>query len=431
MDMEAVITDVRLSNAIAGERFHDWVGRAWVDTVADVGGDKVRRMVSEACASGFAAFRQVNQLFPSGLELPIEYTTVRVGGQAGLMAIGKSLQAVSELQARLVAAQHAMERDYWKLREVETRYRLLFDASAEAVLLLRADDLQVAEANPAAIRALGIGRGWDFPRELPPREREQFLGMLALARETGKAPGIVVHLGIEREPWTARATLANTGSSLSFILQLTSVSGRSVSAERAETLPIDALIEKLPDGFVVLDRDGIIRRANRAFLDLVQAATDGVVLGQSLQQWMGLPGADLAVLLAAIRRHGPVRLFPTALRGELGTTIDVEISAAGDQPADPAVIGLAIRDVSRRIGLPDHDLLRQALGVARIHGGTVPLRTIVDEVVGLVERDCVESALERTDGNRAAAAELLGMSRQSLYAKLARYGLDGGSRKSF
>ena len=87
----------------------------------------------------------------------MEYTTVRLGGKAGLIAIGRNLQAVAELQSRLIAAQQAMEQEYWKLREVETRYRLLFDASNEAVLLLKADTLRIMEANPAAIRAAGPG----------------------------------------------------------------------------------------------------------------------------------------------------------------------------------------------------------------------------------------------------------------------------------
>ena len=45
--------------------------------------------------------------------------------------------------------------------------------------------------------------------------------------------------------------------------------------------------------------------------------------------------------------------------------------------------------------------------------------------VGAVEKHYVTEALELTRGNRTAAAELLGLSRQSLYAKLWRYGLDG------
>ena len=46
----------------------------------------------------------------------------------------------------------------------------------------------------------------------------------------------------------------------------------------------------------------------------------------------------------------------------------------------------------------------------------------------IVEQHYIEAALELTRGNRTAAAELLGLSRQSLYAKLNRYGLDGRRR---
>ena len=52
------------------------------------------------------------------------------------VAIGRDLQALSTLQQRLVEAQQAVERDYWKLRQIETRYRLLFLRSSEAVLVV-------------------------------------------------------------------------------------------------------------------------------------------------------------------------------------------------------------------------------------------------------------------------------------------------------
>jgi DNA-binding NtrC family response regulator len=42
-----------------------------------------------------------------------------------------------------------------------------------------------------------------------------------------------------------------------------------------------------------------------------------------------------------------------------------------------------------------------------------------------VERHYIEAALKLTEGNRTAAAEMLGISRQSLYMKLDRYGIDG------
>jgi transcriptional regulator PpsR len=430
LDTDAVITDVTLSNAIAEEKFQDWVGRPWVDTVGDVGGDKVLRMISDARASGVSAFRQVTQRFPSGLELPIEYTTVRIGGQGGLVAVGKSLQAVSELQTRLIAAQHAMEQDYWKLREVETRYRLLFDASNEAVLLLRAEDLRVVEANPAAIRALGVTRGWDFLSEMAVQERASFQAMLVRTRESGKTPGIVVHLGPDRDPWIVRATLMNAESTAAFMLQLASMGSRSLAANRPEMPSLGALIERMPDAFVVLDREGTIRGANRSFLDLVQVGAHGAVLGQSLRKWLAVPGADMTVLLSNIRQNGTMRLFSTTILGELGTNVAVEISAAGDTAEKPSFIGVLIRDVGRRLADSANHGEDRASRYAKQRDENIPIREMVDHVVGLVERDYIESALTRTEGNRAAAAELLGMSRQSLYAKLNRYGLMADQKKA-
>jgi DNA-binding NtrC family response regulator len=55
--------------------------------------------------------------------------------------------------------------------------------------------------------------------------------------------------------------------------------------------------------------------------------------------------------------------------------------------------------------------------------GRVSLKDLVRETTDLIERLCIEAALELTHDNRASAAEMLGLSRQSLYVKLRRYGL--------
>jgi DNA-binding NtrC family response regulator len=55
--------------------------------------------------------------------------------------------------------------------------------------------------------------------------------------------------------------------------------------------------------------------------------------------------------------------------------------------------------------------------------GRVPLKDIVGQTTDLIEQMCIEAALQLTRDNRAAAAEMLGLSRQSLYVKLRRYGL--------
>jgi transcriptional regulator PpsR len=427
--MDGVIRDVTLSNAISGETVKAWVGRPWVETVADSGIDKVRRSVEDARSRGFSAYRQIPQLFPSGLELPIEYTTVRLGHDSGMLAVGRNLTAVSELQSRLVAAQQAMERDYWKLREVETRYRLLFDASTEAVLILNADDLRVEEANPAAIRALGLTRGWEFINEMAAHERDSFRALLTRVRESGRAPGGVFHLGADQAPWILRISLMNGDPSNVYMIQLIPVEGGApMIAPRTEPIALASLMQRIPDGFVVIDRDGVVRRANQAFVDLVQAGAEGAVLGQRLDRWLSRPGADLSTLLTTLRRNGMVRLFSTAIEGELGTEIDVEVSAAGDSVSDPAFIGVVIRDIGRRIPLLSEAPRQPALPALTGPSSKTPLRDLVQTAVAVVERHYLESALEITSGNRTAAAELLGVSRQSLYAKMNRYNLENGSQ---
>ena len=429
LDMDGIIQEVTLSNDVSNEPVDEWRGRPWTDTVADIGGGKVMRMVEDARESGVSAFRQVNQRFPSGLELPMEYTTVRLGGRAGLIAIGRNLKAVAELQSRLVNAQQAMEQDYWKLRDVETRYRMLFDASNEAVLLLSADILRIVEANPAAIRALGLARGRDILPEMSAEDREPFQAMLLRVRQNGRAPGTLLHLGANREAWIARASLMTSEPGPMFMVQLAPAGGNQIQERRTELASLDEFVDRLPDAFVVIDREGVVRRTNRAFLDLVQVGAEGAVLGERLARWLSRPGADLAVLLTNLHRHGSVRLFATGIQGELGVETDVEISAAGNPTGRPAYIALLIRDVGRRLTSNDGaESLQSALATVIEQTGKTSLRVLVRDTVGLVERHYIDAALQIAEGNRTAAAEILGLSRQGLYKKLAQYEMEGHSR---
>jgi transcriptional regulator PpsR len=430
LDLDGVIQDVTLSKAISDEAIDDWRGRAWVDTVADGVSGKIVRMLADARASGVSAFRQVNQRFPSGLEVPIEYTTVRLGGKAGMIAIGRNLNAVAELQSRLIAAQQAMEQEYWKLREVETRYRLLFDASNEAVLLLKADTLRIIEANPAAIRALGLARGRDLLPEMAAEEREPFQAMLQRVRQSGRAPGVLLHLGLERTGWLVRASLMTGEPGPVFLVQLAPAAGAQPQMDGSEQPTFDAFVDRLPDAIVVIGPDGVIRRANRAFLDLAQVGGEGALLGEPLGRWLSRPGADLGVLMANLHRHGSVRLFATTLQGELGGDTAVEISAVGDSLSRPNQIVLLLRDVGRRISVTeDATNLQAALAAVIEQSGKTSLRTLVRDTVGLVERHYIAAALDLSEGNRTAAAEILGMSRQGFYKKLAQYEIDGHSRQ--
>lgn len=438
LDMDGVIREATLSMAMAGESVDGWLGRPWVEIAGDAGGDKIRRMVDDARVSGISAFRQINQRFPSGAEIPMEFTTVLLGGRAGMLAVGKNLKAVAELQSRLIAAQQTMERDYWKLREIETRYRLVFDGSDEAVVIVSAANLRIVEANRAAVEALNSSRrrnedlaGRELLHEVAANDREAVRDMLTRVRERGKALSILVHLGAEAKPWMLRGSLITAEPGHVFLLQFTAANA-PVERSTGKVSGLEGLIDYLPDGFVALDAAGVITHVNQAFLDLVQVGAKGSVVGESLGRWLWQPGADLNALLANVEMHGAVRMFTTSIRGELGTDTEVEISAAageqgqdGDGKPDGKQIGVLLRNVSRRLpAAGEGDMLRAALGSLTEQIGKSSLRKLVKNTVSIVEQHYVKEALGLAKGNRTATAELLGLSRQSLYAKLNRYGLD-------
>lgn len=436
LDFEGVIRDASLSETFSGEHAERWIGTAWADTVRHSDAVHLHRLLDDARSQGVSAFRQVLQRLPSGLEVPIECTAVRLGGEAGVMVVGKNLRAVSELQNRLVEAQQAMERDYWKLREVETRYRLLFNSSAEAVLLLDATNMSILELNPAAGEALGMplnklrsGAAGRFLDTLLSEDREPFTRMLRQVRERGRAPAILLRLGASRDAWTARASLMASTMQEIFLVQLFPSGAQLGQSEARDSVAVEDLLERGPDGFVVIDGQGAVLRANRAFLDMAQMASETAVLGEPLGRWLGRPGADLTVLLANVLRLGAVRLFSTTLHGELGSEIDVELSATGNADENPRQVGVFLRDVGRRLSTGvASDGVGQLLSTLTQQIGKTTLRKLVDDTVQVVERHYIEAALELTGGNRTAAAELLGLSRQSLYVKLNRYDLENDAK---
>jgi transcriptional regulator PpsR len=197
------------------------------------------------------------------------------------------------------------------------------------------------------------------------------------------------------------------------------------------------LVQSAPDGFVVTSADGQIITANTAFLAMTQLASEQQARGQPLDRWLGRPGVDLQVLIAQLRQHGSVRLFATTVRDEFGPGMEVEISAVAITNGGQPCYGFAIRNIGRRLpsaAAPGQTAVRALpRPVEQLTEliGRASLKELVRDATDIIERLCIAAALEMTGDNRASAAEILGLSRQSLYVKLRRYGLgdlapDGG-----
>lgn len=434
VEPDGVIRDVAFGSDELAQavRARGWIGRPWTDAVTVESRPKVKELMRDAARKSDPRWRHLN--YPSArgaADVPILHVAVRAGTGNAFVCVGRSLGAMAALQQRLVEAQQTLERDYLRLRHAEARYRLLFQIAADGILVIDATTLKILEANPAAAQLLGAKPSELVGRTLAERLDRESVGALstlfASAGSTGWADSRRVRLGPEGAAHFVAASVFRQENATLLLVRLAPADAKSAAAAalarpRAQLLNI---VQSAPDGVVVTDPDGRILAANPAFLELAQLASEAQARGQPLDRWLGRQGVDLGVLTANLRQHGVVRLFATTLRGELGSAAEVEISAVAASNGDEPCLGFMIRDVARRlVAAPraGRSLPRSVEQLTELVG-RVSLKDIVREATDVIERLCIEAALELTRDNRASAAELLGLSRQSLYVKLHRYGL--------
>jgi transcriptional regulator PpsR len=436
LDPEGTVQDVAFQNeslvADLGDR-QRWVGRRWADLVTVESKPKIAAMLRDSDTLAATRWRQVNHPAASGPDVPVLYRAVRAGAGARgrIVAYGRDLRSVSALQQRLMDAQQAMERDYARLRSVETRYRLLFQYAREAVLIVDAAALKIVEANPAAERVFAgtvkrlVGR--NFADMFDAAGAKTLADLFAGIRASGRSDEAAARLAAGGPEIRVAAIFRQEGTTLLLvrIVAPQAEDGRPASASSDEASHA-RLLENAPDAFVTCDPAGRVLYANAAFLDLAQVATIEQARAGTLDQWLGRDGVDFNVLIANLRQRGSVRLFGTTLRGEMGAQTDVEVSAVSAMRGGEPEFSFAVRNVAGRVRVEPprgaRELPRSVEQLTELVG-RVSLKELVRETTDMIERLCIEAALELTRDNRASAAEMLGLSRQSLYVKLRRYGL--------
>ncbi len=431
LDLDGVIYDLAFGNEEwSTEWYGQWLGRPWVDTVTVESRSKIESLLADAKSRAAPRWRQVNHASSWGNDIPVTYTAMLIGERGPIVACGRELWSTSQMQQRLVNAQQSLERHYSKLRHVEARYRLLFQVTAEAVMVLDGRNWSIVEANPAAESLLGKGtdviRGTNFIETLDEGSRRDAMNFLSAVNASGRTNDVRVQLASGTTPIVLSASLFRQDNAGFILLRLKSSEIQTTPPAPVTPTNLLEIIDRSPDALVVTDSASRLVYCNPAFLDLVQMASMAQIVGNSLDQWLGRPGVDLNVLLVNLKQHGAVRLYPTTVHNEFGNIANVEVSAVAVTHGSDTHFGYLIRNVDQRSrgeGPTIGQNLPQSVHQLTELVGRVPLKELVRETIDEIERLCIEAALELTGDNRASAAELLGLSRQSLYVKLRRYGI--------
>jgi transcriptional regulator PpsR len=429
VDREGVIRDLSYAGDTPPvDEAGAWIGRPWIDTVTVESRAKIAALLDDARAGAKLRWRQVNHPVPGGADIPVRYSAVEIR-EGGFVAVGRDLRALARLQQRLIDAQLAIERDYARLRQAETRYRLLFQLSSEAVLIVDAASGKVTDGNPAAVELLARGRktlvGKAFIDLFDPSNDNEVRAFLATARSGLHPEDVSLRVRGGTGELLVSASLFRQDNSIHLLVQIEAPDVAEAVAPPSRAALVH-VVESMPDGFVVAGLDGRILTANTAFLELAELASEEQAIDQPLDRWIGRSGVDLDVLLSKLLEHSFVRNFASVVRGEYGGLEEIELSAVAVRNGKQPCFGFTIRKAGLRplrAGmLTPHELPRSAEELTELVG-RVSLRDLVRETTDLIERLYIEAALKLTGDNRASAAEMLGLSRQSLYVKLRRYGL--------
>lgn len=423
VDEEGVIRDIAVNLHDHGFA-RQWVGEKWADTVSVEGRSKIEQLLAGE-GDPEVRWRQVTHL-DDGEYIPVNYRLIRPRDGGMAIAVGRDLRPLFALQQRLLRTQQSMERDYLHLRQTETRFRLLFDNLVYPVLIAEADDFTVQQANGASHRlfgqAIGSLEGQPVFELFDEQHRHDVIAYIGAVSVNPATSPVSVRIP-GRSGFVKLNASAFRQSGRQYWLIAIDDGLHEVPTKRSDRHVLD-VVEQMPDAFVLTDERQAIIVANRAFAELVHAASVEQLLSVPLSQFLGRGEVDLNLLRKQLKDHQIVRNFASVVNDLGGGSEPVEISAIMMERDEP-LFGYSVRSIARRErDLPGTgpDYPRSVEQLTDLVGRK-PLKEIVRESTDLIERMCIEAALIHTADNRASAAEILGLSRQSLYSKLHRHGL--------
>jgi transcriptional regulator PpsR len=440
-DVTALLTaeGIICSGVIAGPQIpaglvEKWPGKALTETVTVESRAKIAQIIEEAANGMPPSWRQVNHPVPGGQDFPISYTALRAGANGHIIVLGRDMSSFSTLQRRLLAAEQAVEQEYQRLRNSETRFRVLLQSATDAIMIADSRSGRLTESNPAAATLLGKPlkrlQGAALEDVFANSDWAAVKSALDMLRNTGRSDDVVLRAVGDQQQAILTSSIFRQENHAYFLLRMVphSVGASAVVLPRAQSKVVK-IISEMPDGFVVTDPDLKVLTANAAFLDLAQLGSEEQARGVSLEKWLGRVSVDLPLMANRLKDVGGVRSFHTIMRGQFGTVEDVVVSAVAVTEGDTPCYGFTLHQLARGNTdtndnkKQDKALLRSVDEFTRLVG-KLPLKELVRESTDLIERLCIEAALQMNGDNRANAAEMLGLSRQSLYIKLHRYGIE-------
>ncbi|MGK7755801.1 MULTISPECIES: transcriptional regulator PpsR [unclassified Roseovarius] len=409
-----------------------WVGRPFENFLTVESKDKFDRRVAKMQADPDVTPRalELNHVDNATWEFPIRYTLHRVYEGGGLLLLGRDMQPIAEVQQRLVAEQTARERDQQRLRGEQTFYHVVLEASETPLILVEPEKGRIRDLNSAAAVLLGTTpetlSGSSLAQAFDGRKREELIEAMRSAAGSREARGIDLVARRNERDLKLYPEFFRAAGELFILCRVRPVDGEAGdSIEVAQVM--GALFAAASDAIVITDGKGVIRDANEAFLTIADAAQLRDVRDTNLADFLVRGAVDTKLMLETASKQGRLRAYATQIASVVGTRASVEASVTRlRDPSGDFGYGFILRNTALSesadaevTSVVSEEAMKNVMDLV----GTASLKELVSATSDVIEKLCIETAVQLTGNNRVAAAEMLGLSRQSLYVKLRKHGL--------
>ncbi|MCH1412882.1 MAG: transcriptional regulator PpsR [Rhodobacteraceae bacterium] len=409
-----------------------WIGRKITDFLTTESIPKIKSAIGKLENGETVLYGlELNHVDNAYWQFPIKYNIHRLGKDGQIILLGRDLQTISENQQRFVKAQIASEESIEEKRELEAHFKVLLTKTTDALAFINAKSGEIIFSNPA-FQELFFND--DFKDEKTKMEsfiagnseRKGFMEKLSIAahgsydisEELETTSGEVI---FSITPNVYRAA----GQQIIICKFLPKTIRKQGEKELTENLL--ATFHNSSDAIIFTDVKGSIQYTNERFLDLTNTSHKNEIIAQNLSDFLGRGEIDLAIMLENVMKSGAVKIYSTHLKSSFGTKIDIEASVSRNNSDANGLIAFIVREVlspsGREKASKVHSKLEHSQDevAAKELVGSATLKEIVTDTTDVIEKICIEAALGITNNNRAAAADLLGLSRQSLYVKLSKF----------
>jgi len=431
MDENGIIENVLNTQTPGFAHLKHLIGKSWIESSSLESRKKIESLLSPTVSENVQKWRQINLTVPNNPDLPLMVSVIHLKKDNKILGIGRDLRNLANLQQRLVEAQQAIETDYLRLRFAEARYRQLFDLSSNAHIIIDGSTFKIMEANAVAQNLMA-----DKGRRMVSRSLSEFIDMndfnqlqelLNSSRNVNSPKKASVNLVKNTVQAEMTVNFLREENQTVFLINVTPMS--EIIHDLQNNPNNERLINAIQfssDAFVITDLDGKILSTNQTFSEMTQVEKPSDLIDEPIDNWLGRASIDLRVILNNLKDKNSIKHYITNIVPSGNANgLEVEVSAVKVVTEQESFIGFNIRQISQRISQRSQatsDLKQTATKLTELVG-RVPLKDIVSETTDMIEKMCIMSALELTMNNRVSASEMLGLSRQSLYIKMRRFGI--------